>query len=86
MLIKEERNTLPDGSTEIIKYFGESKDKIGSTVKITTLPQETQEPPEEIISTEEIQAQILLNQAEIIANQQAQDEVLAEILISGLGV
>lgn len=35
---------------------------------------------------EEIQAEILLNQAEILANQNAQDEVLAEMLLNSLEV
>ena len=38
------------------------------------------------ISQEEIQAEILLNQAEILANQSSQDEVLAEILLNSLEV
>ena len=35
---------------------------------------------------EEIQAEILLNQSEILANQNSQDEVLAEILLNSLEV
>lgn len=38
------------------------------------------------ISQEEIQAEILLNQAEILTNQNSQDEVLAEILLNSLEV
>ena len=36
---------------------------------------------EETISNEEIQAEILLNQAEIISKQNEHDEILAEILL-----
>lgn len=36
--------------------------------------------------TELIQAEILLNQADIIAKQNEQDEVLAEILLNQMGV
>lgn len=35
---------------------------------------------------EEIQAEILLNQAEILSNQSSQDEVLAELLLNSLEV
>lgn len=37
------------------------------------------------ISDEEIQAQILLNQTEIIAKQNEQDEVIATILLNQMG-
>lgn len=40
----------------------------------------------DIPEQEEIQAEILLNQAEIMANQSSQDEVLAEILLNSLEV
>lgn len=36
---------------------------------------------EEIVSNEEIQAEILLNQAEIISKQNEHDEILAELLL-----
>ena len=41
------------------------------------------EPP---INQEDIMAEILLSQAEILANQNAQDEVLAEMLLNSLEV
>lgn len=41
---------------------------------------------DDCLSQEEIQAQILLNQAEILTNQNAQDEVLAEVLLNSLEV
>lgn len=50
----------------------------------TTLPPEeteTTEPVEEPTDEEIIQAEMLLNQQEILINQQSQDEVLAEILL-----
>lgn len=42
------------------------------------------EPAEEPISQDEINAEILLNQSQIIATQNAQDEVLAEILLNSV--
>ena len=39
------------------------------------------EPVTQDITNDEVQAQILLNQAQIIAKQQEQDEVLAAILL-----
>lgn len=40
----------------------------------------------DIPEQEEVQAEILLNQAEILTNQNSQDEVLAEILLNSLEV
>lgn len=42
------------------------------------------EPAEEPISQDEINAEILLNQAQIMETQNAQDEVLAEILLNSV--
>lgn len=44
----------------------------------------TPEPVEEPISQDEINAEILLNQAQIMETQNAQDEVLAEILLNSV--
>lgn len=41
-----------------------------------------EEPEEEISEQDAINAEILLNQAEILSNQNAADEVLAEILLN----
>lgn len=43
------------------------------------------EPTEPEPTDEELQAEMLLMQTEIIANQNAQDEVLAEILLNQIG-
>lgn len=43
-----------------------------------------EEPVPEPTDQELFQAEVMLNQMEILANQEAQDEVLAEILLSGL--
>lgn len=45
-----------------------------------------QEETYEFTEQELLQAEILLNQAEILAKQNEQDEVLAEILLNQLGV
>ena len=42
--------------------------------------------PEEPTEQELFQAEVLLSQAEILANQEAQDEVLAALLLNGLEV
>ena len=44
------------------------------------------EPEPEPTEEELVQAEILLNQAEILAKQNEQDEVLAEILLNQMGV
>lgn len=44
------------------------------------------EPEYEPTETELIQAELLLNQIDIIAKQNEQDEVLAEILLNQMGV
>ncbi len=84
MLIKSEIYTDENGVERQKDYFGPDKDTITSTID-SPIPQETEyhEPAEveQEISGEEIQAQILLNQADIIAKQQEQEEVLAEMLL-----
>lgn len=84
MLVKSERYTDENGVERQKDYFGPDKDTITSTVDCP-VPQEISYPEETVepeISGEEIQAQILLNQADIIAKQQEQDEVLAAILLN----
>lgn len=58
----------------------------GTVVK--NIKSEPAEPRPEPEPTEEeiIQAEMLLNQAQIIATQQEQDEVLAAILLNQMGV
>lgn len=84
MLIKSEKYTDGEGVERQKDYFGPDKDTVTSTID-SPVPQETDCPGcvevEPEISGEEIQAQILLNQADIIAKQQEQDEVLAEMLL-----
>lgn len=46
------------------------------------VPYTPEEPEEEVSEQELINAEILLNQAEILSNQNAADEVLAEILLN----
>ena len=83
MLIKEER-LEEKGNTVVKKYFGTDKEHITAVVTEAVsddIPdgtmQELPEPDEQDV----VQAQILLNQADIIAKQQEQDEVLAEMLL-----
>lgn len=84
MLIKSEKYTDESGIERRRDYFGPDKDTITSAVD-SPVPQKTSyteaAEPELEISGEEIQAQILLNQADIIAKQKEQDEVLAEMLL-----
>ena len=57
-------------------------DKVIDGIIVGTYVPKEPEPSE----TEIIQAEILLNQAEIIAKQKEQDEVLAELLLGQQGV
>ena len=60
-------------------YTSDGKSIIGiSTENVSEKENELEEEPTE---TELIQAEILLNQAEIIAKQNEHDEVLAELLL-----
>lgn len=52
----------------------------GEWVEFT--PAKAEESEEEISEQELVNAEILLNQAEILSNQSAADEVLAEILLN----
>ena len=61
------------------QYTSDGKSIIGiSTENVSEKENELEEEPTE---TELIQAEILLNQSEIIAKQKEQDEVLAELLL-----
>lgn len=71
---------------EIIEIDGE-KFKVktfsnGAVVKSTYSDEPYIPKPEEPTDEEIFQAEILLNQMQIIATQEAQDEVLAEILLN----
>lgn len=50
------------------------------------IPEESDTVEPEPTEEELVQAEILLNQAEILAKQNEQDEVLAEILLNQMGV
>jgi len=82
--IKSEKYTDANGVEMQKDFFGPDKNTVTGVVD-APVPQETDysesETAEADISGEEIQAQILLNQAEIAAKQAEQDEVLAEILL-----
>lgn len=54
----------------------------GEWVEFTPAKAEESEEEEEISEQELVNAEILLNQAEILSNQSAADEVLAEILLN----
>ncbi len=85
MLIDAEEFVNENGARMCSEYFGIDKDHISCTVTkpvFDELPDTADMASEENVSGEEIQAQILLNQADIIAKQQEQDEVLAAILLN----
>lgn len=80
-LIKTEEFEDEVGLKKIRKLYGEDENHITGVVEE---PKEHQTEP--IISEqEELNAEILLNQASIIAKQEEQDEVLAEILLNQTG-
>ena len=72
---------ITENAVELKKtyYTSDGKSIIGiSTENVSEKENELEEEPTE---TELIQAEILLNQSEIIAKQKEQDEVLAELLL-----
>ena len=79
MLIKKENNE----DYEIL-YFGKDENHISATVK-RPIQKDTEletTEPEDVIETDEVLAEILLNQTNIKANQEEQDEVLAMLLLN----
>lgn len=69
--------------TKCYKVFENGERKLLSTIKSQVISEPIEPEPTE----EEIyQAEMLLMQTEIIANQEAQDEVLAEILLNQMEV
>lgn len=58
----------------------------GTVEKYLKPPEIMPDPPYIPTDEEEAQAQILLNQADIMAKQEEQDEVLAALLLQGLEV
>ena len=87
MTIKTEIYTDENGVERKKDYFGYI-DENGNEVITSTWdrPVVELEPVEPEPTEEELaQAEMLLMQSEIIANQNAQDEVLAEILLNQIG-
>lgn len=81
MLIKEEKFVDENGIERLREYYGKDKDHI--TAKVTSVVQNETVIEEEVISEQDqLNAELLLNQATILENQQSQDEVLAEILLN----
>lgn len=83
MLIKKEELKEDDKDYEIL-YFGKDEKHISATVKRpvqndidTELPEQ-----EEVVETDEVLAEILLNQTNVKAKQEEQDEVLAMLLLN----
>lgn len=70
-------NNIPQKENKEVKVYYENKNFIVKYFDIPTL-----EPTEEEI----IQGEMLLNQVQIIATQQEQDEVLAAILLNQMEV
>lgn len=84
-LVKKEEVEV-NGAVFIKETYQSNKTGKESVVKY---PKPSEATPEEVIpepTDEELaQAEMLLMQSEIIANQMAQDEVLAEILLNQIG-
>ena len=64
-----------DGEWSEEKYIEEHKEEIGG--KVDSTPEPTEQ--------ELIQAELLLNQTQILINQEQQDMVLAELLLNQIG-
>lgn len=82
MLIKKERLKENNEEYEIL-YFGKDEDNISATVK-KPVQNDTERPEqdEDEVETDEILAEILLNQTNMKAKQEEQDEVLAMLLLN----
>lgn len=84
MLIKKEELKENDKDCEIL-YFGKDENHISATVKrpVQNDVVDTEVPEQEdAIETDEVLAEILLNQTNIKAKQEEQDEVLAMLLLN----
>lgn len=85
MLIKKEELKEDDKEYEIL-YFGKDEKHISATVKRPVQVQndiDTELPEQEdVVETDEVLAEILLNQTNIKAKQEEQDEVLAMLLLN----
>lgn len=80
-LIKTEEFKDEVGLKMIRKLYGEDEKHITGVVEE---PKEYQTEPI-ITEQDQLNAELLLNQATILENQQAHDEVLAEILLNQAG-
>lgn len=79
--IKEEKFVDESGIERLREYFGKDDEHITSIV--TSIVQNEIIIEDEVISEQDqLNAELLLNQATILENQQAHDEVLAEILLN----
>lgn len=87
MLIKKEELKEDDKEYEML-YFGKDEKHISATVKRPVQVQneiDTELPEQEdvdVVETDEVLAEILLNQTNIKAKQEEQDEVLAMLLLN----
>ena len=85
MLIKKEELKENNKDYEIL-YFGKDEKHISATVKRPVQVQndiDTKLPEQEdVVETDEVLAEILLNQTNIKAKQEEQDEVLAMLLLN----
>lgn len=86
MIEKEIKTITEDGIEYEVKTIYEilesGEKKIRGVVKSPKISEDVEPDPTE---QELINAEILLNQAEILNNQNATDEVLAEILLNQIG-
>lgn len=87
MLIKTEEFVDEDGVRMCKEFFGSDEENITCVITRPVIDESSDSLPEieDVITEEEFQAQLLLNQTEIIAKQEEQDEVLAEILLNQMG-
>ena len=84
-LIKTETFINENGIEMVREYFGKDANHISATVEKPIIV-ETEILEDPISEQDEINAEILLNQATILAKQEEQDEVLAEILLNQMEV
>lgn len=85
MILIEKKEIEENGVVYIVETYQSNKTGKKSVVKYPKPSEVTPEPVEPEPTDEELQAEMLLMQTEIIANQNAQDEVLAEILLNQIG-
>lgn len=86
-MIEKENKTITENGIEyevktIYEISENGEKKVRGMVKSPKITEELEPEPTE---QELINAEILLNQAEILNNQNATDEVLAEILLNQIG-